>query len=121
MDPSETINCQTDGFDGKLSARQTQVLLLFGQGLSRDEIARKLGVRYYTVSEHLKKIYRRLGVHNRAAAMALVYKKGWLRMNPESIKQMSDSVAGQSGGKSRSLFSLECCPGGGCPLETGMA
>ena len=53
-----------------LSIRQRQVMELAAQGLSSQAIARRLGLRFYTVTSHLKRIYRKLGVHNRAGAVS---------------------------------------------------
>jgi len=61
-----------------LSARQVEVLTLVSRGLNQREIASSLGVRYYTVGEHLKQTYRKLGVHNRAAAVTLALRQGLL-------------------------------------------
>jgi LuxR family maltose regulon positive regulatory protein len=53
-----------------LSPREHRILVLISQGLSNKEIARNLGVTAETVKSHLKKIYPKLGVQNRAQAAA---------------------------------------------------
>ena len=53
-----------------LSPREHRILQLISQGLSNKEIARNLGVTAETVKSHLKKIYPKLGVQNRAQAAA---------------------------------------------------
>ena len=53
-----------------LSPREHRILQLISQGMSNKEIARNLGVTAETVKSHLKKIYPKLGVQNRAQAAA---------------------------------------------------
>jgi LuxR family maltose regulon positive regulatory protein len=53
-----------------LSPREHGILVLITQGLSNKEIARNLGLTAETVKSHLKKIYPKLGVQNRAQAAA---------------------------------------------------
>lgn len=55
---------------GDLSPREHRILNLLSQGLSNKEIGRNLGVTAETVKSHLKKIYAKLGVQNRAQAAA---------------------------------------------------
>lgn len=52
-----------------LTARELEVLTLAAEGLKRDEIAARLYVSGATVKTHLEKIYRKLGVGGRAAAV----------------------------------------------------
>lgn len=56
-------NKVTVAFIGGLSTRQQQVLELSAQGMSREVVAEFLGLSYYTIAEHLKQAYRKLGVH----------------------------------------------------------
>ena len=62
--------------DFGLSAREQEVLALAVKGLSRPEIARRHGVEASTVCAQMKSIYRKLGVHNRAGAVAKAVKRG---------------------------------------------
>lgn len=52
-----------------LSARELEVLRLVADGATDAQVARRLGLRPSTVSKHLSRIYARLGVPNRAAAV----------------------------------------------------
>lgn len=52
-----------------LTARQRAVLALLRQGLTQDAIGRRLGCSPRTVEKHLEQIYRKLGVHDRLAAI----------------------------------------------------
>lgn len=49
-----------------LSARARDVMQLAARGLPNSAIARQLGISENTVRYHIKRIYRELGVHNRA-------------------------------------------------------
>jgi DNA-binding NarL/FixJ family response regulator len=51
-----------------LTAREVDVLRLVASGLSDAETARRLVLSVRTVHAHLRSIYRKLGVHSRAAA-----------------------------------------------------
>lgn len=52
-----------------LSGRELEVLGLVAEGATDQQIARRLGISAATVSKHLSRIYARLGVPNRAAAV----------------------------------------------------
>ena len=54
----------------RLTPRQRDVLGLLVQGRSNKEIARALDLGHGTVKIHLAALFRHLGVHNRAAAVA---------------------------------------------------
>ncbi len=53
-----------------ISPREQQVLQMVSAGASNQEIAAQLSVSGHTVNTHLKSIYRKLGVNNRARAIA---------------------------------------------------
>jgi putative nucleotidyltransferase with HDIG domain len=61
-----------------LSRRQVQVLGGLSDGKLYDEIATDLGVRESTVRTHLHMLYKKLGVADRAQAVLLATRKGWL-------------------------------------------
>jgi DNA-binding CsgD family transcriptional regulator/DNA polymerase III delta prime subunit len=52
---------------GELTATETELAALAGQGLSNKEIAAALHMSVHTVEGHLTRIYRKLGVRSRAA------------------------------------------------------
>jgi DNA-binding NarL/FixJ family response regulator len=54
-----------------LSERQVEILQRMARGEGRPEIARALGVSENTVRSHTKELYRRLGVNERAHAVAI--------------------------------------------------
>lgn len=55
--------------DSVLSKRELGILELVAQGLSNKEIADQLNLSRYTVESHIKHIYRKLAVCNRAKAV----------------------------------------------------
>ncbi|MGX1914529.1 response regulator [Streptomyces phaeochromogenes] len=61
-----------------LSAREREVLALVAKGTSNREIARELFISEATVKTHLTHLYTKLGVGDRAAAVATGYERGIL-------------------------------------------
>ncbi len=61
-----------------LSAREREVLALVARGTSNREIARELFISEATVKTHLTHLYAKLGVNDRAAAVAKAYERGIL-------------------------------------------
>ncbi|MEU6389035.1 response regulator transcription factor [Streptomyces sp. NPDC046939] len=68
--------------DETLSAREREVLLLVSKGTSNKEIARELFISEATVKTHLTHIYAKLGVKDRAAAVAVAYDRAILGDRP---------------------------------------
>ncbi|WNG47410.1 helix-turn-helix transcriptional regulator [Archangium minus] len=54
----------------RLSPRERQTLELLLRGLMDKEIAEHLGISRFTVNQYTKSVYRRFGVHSRAALIA---------------------------------------------------
>nr|BFE31948.1 response regulator transcription factor [Actinomadura rugatobispora] len=63
---------------GTLSAREIEVLRLVAKGTGNREIAAELFISQATVKTHLTHIYAKLGVKDRAAAVASAYDQGIL-------------------------------------------
>jgi DNA-binding NarL/FixJ family response regulator len=57
------------------SARELQVLELLGEGNSNKEIAQKLAISDETVKTHLRHLYEKLGVSDRAQAVAIALRQ----------------------------------------------
>jgi NarL family two-component system response regulator LiaR len=60
--------------DEPLTSRQDEILALIGEGRSDQEIAKVLHLEEATVRSHVHRILQRLGVENRAQAVAYVRK-----------------------------------------------
>jgi DNA-binding CsgD family transcriptional regulator len=61
---------------GVLTSREVQILELVAVGRTSVAIGRVLDVSPRTVAKHLERIYRKLGVGNRAAAVSLAFSSG---------------------------------------------
>ena len=62
-----------------LSERELEVLTLIAQGETNRGAAARLFISEATVKTHLLHIYAKLGVDDRAAAVAVAYERGLLR------------------------------------------
>jgi DNA-binding CsgD family transcriptional regulator len=62
-----------------LTRRERQVLRLMAQGLPARKIAARLDLSPNTITTHLKKAYKRLGVHNRTRAVVKILTEGLAR------------------------------------------
>jgi DNA-binding NarL/FixJ family response regulator len=60
--------------DWKLSAKEQQVLSFLSEGLSYKMVADKMGISYFTVNNHIKKIYEKLQVHSMGEAIAKAHR-----------------------------------------------
>lgn len=61
-----------------LSEREGEILRLIAEGLSVPEIAARLIISVATVKTHVKNLFDKLGVHDRAAAVAEAMRRGLL-------------------------------------------
>jgi DNA-binding NarL/FixJ family response regulator len=61
--------------DYKLSPKESEVLKELASGLSYKMIADVLGISYFTVNNHVKKIYEKLQVHSLGEAVALAHRE----------------------------------------------
>jgi two-component system, NarL family, nitrate/nitrite response regulator NarL len=60
----------------KFGAREREVMRLTAQGLSRPEIAERLGIGSTTVKTYMKRVYAKLDVTDRAAMVAEAMRRG---------------------------------------------
>jgi DNA-binding CsgD family transcriptional regulator len=68
MHGSDSMPLET--FDYALTCREKQILQLFIDGYSMQEVADMLFVSYTTINSHLKHLHRKLNVTNRAELVA---------------------------------------------------
>ncbi len=59
-----------------LTAREVEVLGAIGRGLSNGEIARALNISELTVKSHIGRIFTKLGLRDRAAAVVCAFETG---------------------------------------------
>ena len=62
----------------QLTAREQEVLQLISEGLSAPDIGKRIHLSPTTVKSHLHKLYEKLGVSDRAAAVAEAMRRGLL-------------------------------------------
>lgn len=60
--------------EGRLTRRETEIVLCLHEGLSSAEIAEKLNLSYHTVRTHLKNIYKKLDISSIRELMAFLLK-----------------------------------------------
>jgi DNA-binding NarL/FixJ family response regulator len=63
-----------------LSQRELEVLALVARGASNKEAARSLHISEATIKSHLLRIFSKLGVEDRTAAVTMALEKGLLRL-----------------------------------------
>ena len=59
-----------------LTPREIEVLTYLSKGFTIKEIATLMGIKWFTVNDHIKSIYRKLNVSSRAEAAVLASKQG---------------------------------------------
>jgi len=64
-----------------LSARELEILRLIAQGSTNREAASRLFISEATVKSHVLHIYAKLGVNDRAAAVAVAFRRGLLHLD----------------------------------------
>lgn len=64
--------------DYKLSPKENEVLTWLARGHSYKMIANEMGISYFTVNNHVKKIYEKLQVHSLGEAVAMAHKNKWV-------------------------------------------
>ena len=60
----------------RLTPRETEVLTYLSKGFTIKEIANLTGIKWFTVNDHIKSIYKKLNVSSRAEAAVLASKQG---------------------------------------------
>lgn len=70
-----------------LSAREIEVMSLIAGGHTNGEIAARLFLAEKTVKNHVRRIYAKLGVNNRSAAIA-----HWLSSHSHQLSLISTSA-----------------------------
>jgi two-component system nitrate/nitrite response regulator NarL len=75
---AEEIRARSAESPGLLSDRELEVLRLTAEGRSAPEIGKQLYLSGATVKTHLKRIYEKLGVNDRASAVAEGMRRGML-------------------------------------------
>jgi DNA-binding CsgD family transcriptional regulator len=64
--------------EARLTAREADVLRLISRGYTYARAAERLGLSAHTVASHVKRIYRKLGVHTAGSAVMRAVELGLL-------------------------------------------
>ena len=70
------LDATSGGETIRLSPRENEVLTYLSKGFTIKEIANLMGIKWYTVNDHIKSIYKKLNVSSRAEAAVLASKQG---------------------------------------------
>lgn len=62
--------------EANLTERESEILCLLADGKIKKEVADLLGISYYTVDTHVKRIYKKLQVNNLSGAIARMTQSG---------------------------------------------
>ena len=73
---SRPVPIETPPDHERLTPRETEVLTYLSKGFTIKEIASLMGIKWFTVNDHIKSIYKKLNVSSRAEAAVLASKQG---------------------------------------------
>jgi NarL family two-component system response regulator LiaR len=73
-----------EGMVEGLTEREIEVLQAVACGMNSKEIGDLLSISPYTVQVHLRNVFKKLGVHSRAEAVALAMDRGWITLDEQS-------------------------------------
>ncbi|MDQ0789658.1 DNA-binding NarL/FixJ family response regulator [Streptomyces sp. B3I7] len=79
LDRPETVVTSPEEAPDGLTVREAEVLVLIAEGLSNQEIARRLHVSTATVKTHINNMFAKTGLKGRAQAVRYAFRKGLVR------------------------------------------
>jgi DNA-binding NarL/FixJ family response regulator len=79
-----------EGVVAPLTKRETQILTYVAEGNSNKEIARILTISEQTIKNHVSAILRKLNANDRAHAVALALRSGWISPEAKQRKVSED-------------------------------
>ena len=71
----------------RLTARELELIHWVARGYSNNAVARELQISPNTVKYHMKSVLQKLGVQNRAEAVAIALRAGWLSPPPSQARK----------------------------------
>lgn len=81
-----------------ITSRELMVLMLMANGISNEQIAKRLGIRLQTVRNHLQNMIKKLKAENTAHAVSLCIHYGMLKLGWDEGGSVDDE------GKEKSLY-----------------
>ncbi len=72
------VKAETDSGTASLTRRETEILNYIGNGMSNKQIAGTLDISEQTIKNHISSILRKLNANDRAHAVVLAIKRGWI-------------------------------------------
>jgi two-component system, NarL family, nitrate/nitrite response regulator NarL len=76
LQTSQPVAMERPAETERLTPRETEVLTYLSKGFTIKEIANLMGIKWFTVNDHIKSIYKKLNVSSRAEAAVLASKQG---------------------------------------------
>lgn len=74
----EAVRTRSDGTDAVPTGRESEILRLLAAGATSREVGEQLFLSESTVKTYLRRLYGKLAVTDRAAAVASAMRRGWL-------------------------------------------
>ena len=81
----ETTAKAIDGMAAPLTNRETQILKYIANGNSNKQIAGQLQISEQTIKNHISSILRKMNANDRAHAVVLAMRHGWIAVNEEQL------------------------------------
>lgn len=83
---STAVVSAVDGINAPLTNRETEILKYIANGNSNKQIAGLLEISEQTIKNHISSILRKLNANDRAHAVVLAIKHGWISVVADSAK-----------------------------------
>jgi DNA-binding NarL/FixJ family response regulator len=83
-----------EGVAAPLTKRETQILTYVAEGNTNKEIAHILSISEQTIKNHVSAILRKLNANDRAHAVALALRGGWIspEAKPRRVSEDFDEI-----------------------------
>lgn len=75
--PNYTANKVSENLGAKISDREFEILILFGNGYTTKQIAKVLNKNFKTIETHLANVHQKTGCANRIAMRQYIKQNGW--------------------------------------------
>jgi two-component system response regulator DegU len=87
---------EIEGMMAPLTSKEIQILSYIAEGNSNKRIAHILGISEQTIKNHVSAILRKLNANDRAHAVMLAVRNGWISIHPgQEGKQARERMTSQ--------------------------